>query len=233
MSIVYIGDCSFTEVADRQYEIDPWNMDTVTINVEGRVDQLPLYLSTLLRRRDVQLAGLPGLYMISYAVTAGRTMARAQVRFTGIYTNDIPDPVLSAGYRTQTVTLSNLQAESIQATFEYISPYTRIMYAVKDKPLVQKYRGAVAFSADALQVVSRTGAAGNLKIFGGRYLNTQAKRDLSLPLTGAADSYNAVAESVTNQFDVEHVGQWYRVTENNEIRLQPLDLWNAGFSAQL
>lgn len=237
MSNVYVGDCSYAETADSVLSIDPWGMDSLTRFIEGRVDQLPQYLSTLKRKRDIQDSEYKGLYLWNYRVTSGRAFAKAEINFAGVFTNEIPEPVFTPGYRAQSVSLPYAFADSssgITATFEYIAPFTQVQYAVKDKPLVQKYRGYVQCSKDSLQIVGRTGAFGDIAIWKGRFLNTQTAAQLSGALDGTGNAYNAVAESITTQFTPQQVGgPWWRVTENNEVRLQPLDLFNGGFFAQL
>ncbi len=235
---IYIGDCSFAEVEGRQYAIDPWSLDNVTVFIEGRRDHLATYMATMKRKRNIPLDGFPGLFLMNYDITDGRSMAKAAVHYAGVYTNEIPEPVFTPGYRTQSVTLPFIltaggDASAITSTFEYIAPFTRVMYAVKENSLTPQYRGYVKLAKGALQIVSRSGAAGALAIFKGKYLNTQTANQISPQLTYTANCYNAVAESVTPTFDIEPVGQWYRITEMNEVRLIPLDLVNAGYSEQI
>jgi len=228
---------AFQETVGSVLNVDPWGLDTLTRRINGRSDQGPAYIATLARKRTVTDSVYKTLYMVDYSITMDGAIWDATLTFKGVINSTLqPDPIIEKGYRVQNITLPffGSEATGINATFSLTVPYTRYMYALQEEPTAPRFRGRVKVTKDSLQIVGRAGAAGNLVIFAGKFLNTGVPGVISGgAISSSINSYNAVAESVTTQFDARQVGQWWEVTENNEVVIQPLDLAQAGYTAQL
>jgi hypothetical protein len=243
MSTVFIGDCTYKEVAGAELDVDPWGMDRLVRHIEGRVDQLPTYLATLKRRRDIKDSIYPDLVMVNYHIAMGRATAKADLYFGGILggsgANGIPEPVPKFGMHRESVTIPFIgdvlgQTNGISATFEYEAPTATYLYSTREKPTALKYRGKLDVTKETLQIISRTGAAGAWIIFRGRtFKSPGASKIGGLIINGTANAYNMVAQVFTDSWDYEQVGQWWQCREVNVAVLQPLDLANAGFVYQI
>lgn len=237
MSAIYLGKMAFQETTGSVLNVDPWGFDTLTRKVNGRSDQGVAYIATMKRSRTIRDSTYPTLFLVDYSVSMDGAVWNVTLTYKGIINSTTKtENVPHGGYRVQEITLPYFGNETtgINATFGYVAPFNRIMYILPEKPKAPLYRGQVEVTKDSLQIVSRTGARGDLVIFAGRFLNTGVPGIINgNQIANRATSYNAVAESITTQFDYEPVGQWWAVTENNEIRLQPLDLQNSGYLVQL
>jgi hypothetical protein len=237
MSATFLGDMAFQETVGSVLNVDPWGMDTLTRRVNGKSTAGVAYIATLARKRTIRDSEYTTLYLVDYSVTMNGAIYDATLTYKGIINSTVTtEPVIESGYRVQQITLPffGSEATGITATFTIAVPWSRFRYVTPSKPSTPLYRGQVQVTKDALQIMGRSGAAGNLVIFAGKFLNSGIPGIVSgNDLANELNAYNAVAESITTQFERVPVGQWYQVTENNEVVIQPLDLAQAGYTAQL
>jgi hypothetical protein len=237
MSAIFLGNMAFEETTGSVINVDAWGFDTITRKVNGKSTAGVAYIATLARKRTIRDIDYPNLFLVDYSASLDGAVWNVTLTYKGILGSSVPtEPVVESGYRVQQITLPffGSEATGINATFELTVPWSRFEYYCPTKPSQPLYRGQVQVTKDSLQIMGRSGAAGNLVIFAGKFLNTGVPGVVAgSTIAENLNSYNAVAESFTTQFDRVPVGQWWRVTENNEVVIQPLDLAQAGYTAQL
>lgn len=237
MAAIFLGDMAFQETVGSVLSVDPWAADTLTRKVNGKSTAGVAYLATLARSRTIRDATYTHMYLTDYSAAFNGAIWEVTLIYKGIYNGqNQTDPVRDKGTRVQSITLPffGSEATGINATFQLVVPWTRFVYFTPTEPKAPRYRGQVSVTKDSLQIVGRSGAAGNLVIYAGKYLNTGVPNVVSgNSISSTLNAYNAVAESVTTQFEAKPYGQWWEVVENNEVVIQPLDLAQAGYTAQL
>lgn len=239
MAAIFLGDMAFQETVGSTLNVDPWGMDTLTRKVNGKSTAGVAYIATLARKRDVRDSEYQTLFMTEYSAAFNGAIWEVTITYKGIINSTVQtEPVFESGTRRQQVSVPFVldelgQTSGIQAVFTYLAPYSRVMYVLPEEPTSPRYRGRVHVTKDSLSIVDRQGAGGNYAIFAGRFLNTSVPNIVSgNNVLGNLRCYNMVANSFS-QMEWKPVGQWWEVTEQNEVLLQSLDLANAGYTVEL
>lgn len=237
--MIFLGDMAFQETVGSTLNVDPWGMDTLTRKVDGKSPAGVSYIATLARKRNVYDSTYTSLYMVDYSVAMLGPIWEVTITFKGIINSIVQtEPVFESGTRRQQVTVPFIFDEAgvtsgVQAVFTYLAPFSRVQYVTPEEPTAPRYRGRVHVTKDSLSIVGRSGAAGDYAIFAGRYLNTSVPNiQAGGNVLGNLHCYNMVANSFSSM-EWKPVGQWWMVTEENEVLIQSLDLANAGFSVEL
>ncbi len=251
---VYVGDVDFQETeGSGGMSVDPWGFDTIQREYEGGNSALASFLTGLVgsftvqsqsgpvfidRTRLIQDTDYPALYLTEYSVEPGRAYSKVKTTSKGVFNGKAPQPVIEYGTKSQQVTLPFIGDEAgvtngINASFVYTAPYATIRYIAKLRPTGPLFKSKLSTGSNTVQITARTGAAGGIQFFRGRTITNALGTVSSANIVGALQAYNAVIEIISESWDVKPLGQWWQVTEQNQVILTPLDLANSGWIYQL
>lgn len=254
MSLVYVGDVTFQETENSgQLGVDLWGADALKREWEGSKVLLATFLSkfkltmtgfingqtvNIDRSRQIQDHQFRDLWMTGANISNGRAFSKVSAAFTGVFNGRKPQPVIEYGVKAQQVTLPYIgdqfaQTNGLSASFTYMAPFTTYRYLTKQRPNGPIFKGKLQPVNDAIQIVTRTGAVGDVKFFKGRTLTGNSGVASSQAIIGNVNAYNAVVECITQEFSVRPQGAWFAVSETNQATLTPLDLANSGWVYQL
>jgi hypothetical protein len=236
MSVTYVGDTSFEEMEDASLSVDAWGIDTLTRKFKGANTGLQAFLVEYAKDRTVADSIYPYMFHNKHTATIGRAFTEVTIEYKGMVNwraTDSPDdlpPVISSGVRATDASIPYIgntlgQTTGAVAEVTFMSPYTRVMYVTRERPIRQKYRNFLELTEEGLNIVSRRGSVGNIKIHAGKTWK-QASEAKGLDVVGVLQHFNGVAEVVTTQFEWAPAGQWFEVTETNEARVFSLDAAN-------
>lgn len=203
---------------------DPYGIDYITRRYCGRLDKYERELDKYKRRRDFPDPFHAGLFAIDWTMDLDSPFPQLVVKFAGIRGGVPPEPTEKGGIRAQTVQLkysgASLVSTSESATFRYKAPYVTFKYALRERPKAAKYRDRIHWSADALELKQMSGDdSRSLNWLQGGSLGGAISKT---PPGGKSNSYNGIIEIWTPQLDYDQVGQWWQITETNEVQLLPL-----------
>lgn len=253
MGLLYVGDCSFQETENSGgINCDPWDIDTLTREWEGRKDLLENFLVSvaptavsmvaggtlnLSRNRTIADKQYTKMFLTAMNVDVGRAFAKITGTFRGIQNGRKPEPRKSVSYRLQEVTLpfitdSLVINSGITGTFTYKAPTTVYTYWQQEEPKQRMFRARPAQIVNSVAIVTRTGIPGTIKFFKGQTLTNSTPNFNTLATPGVLQAYNANIECLDDEFSFEQVGQWWQVRESNVITLTPLDFLQSGYLTQ-
>lgn len=236
MSITYVGQREFIEVADAQLSVDAWGMDTLTRKYRGDKAQLDAFLADFGKNRLLADTEFPYLFHTTHNATIGRAYADVTVEYKGLINsgslnspNPLP-PVITSGSRTQSVQLQFVgdtlgASTGAVADVTYTAAYTKIRYITRGRPKERQYLNVIEHTSQPITILSRAGTPGVIKVFAGHSWRESTGSGI-FGGRGSLQAYNGVMEVLPVQFEWTQAGQWYEVTETNEARMVPLDLAN-------
>jgi len=250
MSLVYVGDCSFQETENSgQLVVDPWGIDTLTREWEGRKDLLDEFLVdiaptsvaaragtiSLDRSRTVADEQYRQMFMTQVSVDIGRAFAKITSTFRGISDGRKPSPKIETSCRLQEVTLpyvANGAVTTQTGTFTYNALSTTFAYWQREVPSARQYQGKIFGLKGGLNIVTKTGIPGTIKFYKGQTLTSSISNLTSLANQGAPDAYNANVECFPDEWTITPEGQWWQVVESNSLVLTPFDFLQNGWIIQ-
>lgn len=251
MGLLYVGDCSFQETENSGGIVcDPWGLDTLTREWEGRKDLLDDFLQdiaptsvtsragslALSRSRSIADVQLPQMFLTTMSVDVGRAFAKITGTFRGISNGREPLPKIENSCRIQEVTLpyvENGAVTSQSGTFTYNALSTTFTYWTRKEPRKRRYAGQIFGVQGGLNIVARTGVPGQIKFYKGQTLTSNIFNLTSLANQGAPDAYNANVECFQDEFSSSQDGQWWQVVESNSLVLTATDFLQLGWIIQL
>lgn len=229
--VTYVDDCDFREVTGASLTVDPWGLDVLVRRRRGRADELADEIALYKSKRTIRDRVYKDLVLTEYNATHEGAFATVDLTFKGVFDGRTREPNIKDGTRAASVQLNRMSAvigtlSGQTMTANYYAPYLSAMYVRKEKPLLPQFRNRIDFRGEAMELFGHTGFVSNVSYFKGRVLAGTAARGRTTALTGIASAYNAVIEIYTPQFERKQVGEWWEVTETNEVRIVPLEGYN-------
>lgn len=253
--LIYVGDPSFVETENSgRMTIDPWGMDSLTREFMGGRGELESFLDSvgqggiqvvysqnpiagvtaiLDRSRSIADANFPQMFAKDIQIDIDRSWAKITIQYRGVNNGRLPPPVVKFGYRVQSVTLPfGTDDSGISATFNFNATYATYTYVTRKQPRAAIFKSKLEYLRDSIQIVSRSGAGGQVAFYRGPSLTNKSGNTQNIPATGKPGHYNAVVE-VVGTIDAQPDGQWWNCVETNELIITPLSLSNYGWVYQL
>lgn len=227
--VTYVGNCEIEEMPNSPaLDIDPWGMDQCTRTYKGRITGLAQFLGVLAKNRKRPDPDFPALTLANYqGRNAGNGFCEVSVVYKGLFTNALPDPVISGGVEEKTVTLPFILGDDAansdarggtQIELTYEAPFQTFRYITRNQPTQLRFSRRLDAIDKSFEVTRRTGASGSYTILRG-YSRGMA----GAPLTPSFNEFNGVLV-IRSRPTYQQAGIYWEVTETNTAQIIPYDL---------
>lgn len=221
----YVGNCDIEEIGPEIWGVDLFGMDTLVRTYKGRMDRANRFRLLLGNNKNKPDEIYRGMFNQDFGATIDAPWAIFTVNFTGKLDGKLPQPVYSNDTTVQSVVLEyalgdveNDPLSGTQVSLTYEAPSTTIRYVTRGLPEFASY-GGVVLNNESIQLLGRTGASGNIKLFDIR--NGQGYRgQITLPMV---QHFNGVIV-IENSFSAQQVGVWAECIETNQVVIKPFSL---------
>lgn len=246
---------TFVEQPGAQLTVDAWGLDSITRKWSGKVANIPDFIATLRKNRNLPDAEYNALTLTSYTISKGRAWAEVDINYKGTFDGKLPAPIFTGGgMTTQTVQLDykDTVKEQLSAalgvtytkpttTLTYKAPSIGIKYVLRKRPALASYPQELGGVTPTLQIVNQTGARGgiaivplsqprisNVPVYYG--VDPETGEVVAAPFPAQEYLFNGIANIVNEGPTWTPEGQYYLCEEKNQVVIMPFDfaslLWN-------
>ena len=226
---------TFVEQPGAQLTIDAWGLDSITRKWSGKVANIPDFIATLRKNRNLPDAEYNALTLTNYTISKGRAWAEVDINYKGTFDGKLPAPIVDGGgMTTQAVQLTFKDTEKEQlatalnitytppsCSFTYKAASATIRYVTRKRPNFAAYSQELGGLTSRVQIISQQGALGPYDILPLQPIpQNNADPQVFIPTERA---FNAITVIVNDGPRYKQEGQFFLCEESNQVTLMPFD----------